>query len=111
MKTGWELKGISRSIIEKFSLRTKQIEDAAAAESITDAEAKSKRGKKTRQKKGSELPVEQLHELWKARLSAEERKALAALRAGAIGNRSQDLKVNKVDASIEYAFVSATRSS
>ena len=41
MKTGWELKGISRSTIEKFSLRTKQIEDAAAAEGITDAEAKS----------------------------------------------------------------------
>lgn len=104
MKTGWELKGIDRSTIEKFSLRTKQIEDAAAAECISDAEAKSKLGKKTRQKKDSELPVEQLHELWKARLTAKERKAFAALRAGAIGNRSQDVSMNKIDVAVEFAL-------
>lgn len=81
-----------------------QIEEAAKAEGITDAKAKGELGKKTRGKKDSELSIEQLRDLWKARLTVEERKAFAALRAGAIGTRSQDLHSAKIAAAVDFSL-------
>lgn len=104
IKTGWELKGIERSTIEKFSQRTKQIEEFAAAEGITDAAAKSKLGKKTRQSKNSELPVERLRENWQAKLTQKEREAFDALRAGAIGKESGQAEAESLAATVDFAI-------
>lgn len=104
MKAGWELKGVDRSTIEKFSTRTKQIEEAAASEGITDAVEKSKLGKKTRQKKDSEMGVDQLRRSWLARLSPNEREIFIALRTGAIGNKSEQLEVDRIEAAVDFAL-------
>lgn len=104
-KTGWELKGIQRSTIEKFSRRTAQIEEAALAEGISDASAKSKLGKKTRQEKCKELPLDRLREEWQSRLTRKERSAFAALRAGAIGRKQQNPnKDNRLQAAVDFAL-------
>lgn len=81
MKQGWEIKGIERTTIEKFSRRTAQVEAEAQAKGITDAEAKAKLGSKTREKKDQGASVEQLRRQWQSRLTAEERKAFANLRS------------------------------
>ena len=104
MKTGWELAGIDRSTIEKFSLRTKQIEEAARSEGISDAKAKAELGKKTRDKKESNLSVDELHKQWFARLDTNERKAFDALRAGAIGIKPQKLRASKAAEAVEFAI-------
>ena len=51
MKTGWEIKGVDRSTIEKFSQRTAQVEQHALKNGIFDSAAKGKLGKLTREKK------------------------------------------------------------
>ena len=48
MKNGWEIKGVERSTIDKFSRRTAQVEKHALENNVKDAEAKGKLGKLTR---------------------------------------------------------------
>jgi conjugative relaxase-like TrwC/TraI family protein len=75
----WEIAGVPRSVIDKFSKRTKQIEAEAERRGITDPERKSGLGAKTRAKKQKELAPEQLHALWDEQLTHAERTALAAV--------------------------------
>lgn len=103
IKTGFEIKGIERATIEKFSQRTAQIEKQAALDGIHDPSAKSKLGKKTRERKGTELPLEKLREEWRARLTPKERKAFAALRAGAIGVKPRSIDQN-VAIAVDFAL-------
>ena len=78
-KTGWELKGISRQTIEKYSRRTQQVEQVAREHGITDAHRKASLGKTTREKKDTGKPIDYLREEWRKRLSSEERMAFARL--------------------------------
>lgn len=87
VKTGWELAGIDRSTIEKFSTRTTQIEAYAEAHDVVDPEAKGRLGAKTRQKKESGVAIEWLRSEWQARLSPGERASFGALQQRAIGRR------------------------
>ncbi len=74
-KTGWEIAGITRQTIEKFSQRTEQVEAYAAEHGITDAFAKAKLGVKTREKKDTGLTIDQLRHEWRSRLTQEERES------------------------------------
>ena len=47
-KKGWEIAGLSKATLDKFSRRTALIEKEAKAKGITDAHAKSELGAKTR---------------------------------------------------------------
>lgn len=105
MKTGWEIAGIDRTTIEKFSSRTAQIEAYADTNGILNAEAKGKLGAKTRQKKEQGLPVDRLRAEWMARLSPEERLAFEGLRKGAIGKGEQpSSEALRVEAAVRYAL-------
>jgi conjugative relaxase-like TrwC/TraI family protein len=104
LKTGWELQGISRATIEKFSTRTEQVEAFAQEHGITDAAAKGRLGLKTREKKDKGRSVEKLRHEWRSRLSPEEKAAFAALGAGAIGGRVGKEEAIKVAASVRYAL-------
>ncbi len=104
VKAGWEIKGIERATIEKFSQRTIKIEEQAALDGIFDPSTKSKLGKKTREKKGDELPIETLREEWKSRLTPKEREAFDAIRAGAIGKTSQGSESQSIDAAVSFAL-------
>lgn len=72
LKRGWEIKGIYRTVIEKFSRRTAQIEAYAEEHGIEDAEKKGRLGKLTREKKDNELSIQALQTLWRERLTDEE---------------------------------------
>lgn len=75
----WEIAGVPQSVIDKFSKRTRQIEDEAERRGITDPERKSELGAKTRARKQKELTPGELREVWDAQLTDQEREALAAV--------------------------------
>lgn len=73
----FEVAGIARATLDKFSLRREIVEKAAAAEgSAENPEAKRLLSRLTRERKAEELTVAQLRDIWKARLLPRERSAL-----------------------------------
>lgn len=73
-KDRWEIAGISREVIEKFSNRTLEIEKEALAKGITNAKEKAKLGARTRIKKSEGVEEKSLYALWEKRLSSKELK-------------------------------------
>ena len=76
---GWELAGIDKSTLGKFSRRTKRIEAIAKERGITDPQAKAELGAKTRSGKVKDLSMAALEEVWRERMTNEERKSLDAV--------------------------------
>ncbi|WP_430450704.1 MobF family relaxase [Rhodopirellula europaea] len=79
VKQGWEIAGIRRQTIEKFSQRTEQVEQHARENGVTDASQKGKLGAKTREKKDKGTTVDQLRTEWRSRLTQTERDAFDKL--------------------------------
>lgn len=102
LKHGWELQGLDRPTIEKFSRRTSQVEQYAEEHGIEDAERKSKLGKLTRDKKDTGKSIESLRAEWRSRLSDQERVAFAQL----TNQNSQSIETAERDAetSVRYAL-------
>ncbi|MEZ6136993.1 MAG: MobF family relaxase [Pirellulaceae bacterium] len=98
IKHGWELKGLDRRTIEKFSRRTDQVERAAKKQGIRDAAKKAMLGRTTREKKDSSQSVEQLRQEWQSRLTPEEKLAFQRLGQGnqGRGDRSEVGPTNSV---------------
>lgn len=71
-KAGWDLAGISKGTLDRFSRRTAQIEQQAREGGITDPDGKSALGAKTREKKAKGLAFADLRAKWKARMSERE---------------------------------------
>lgn len=101
-KHGWEVAGVPRSVIEKFSQRTAQVEAAAAERGIKDAKAKDALGAATREGKRKGLTNEDLRKEWKSRLTKEE---LAALRdvVRPPANRKEAVAITP-EAAVDHAF-------
>lgn len=76
---GFEISGVSREIIDKFSRRTSIIEALAREKGITDATAKGELGAKTRERKQKGLSMTELREAWLKRLSDDDRSSLHGL--------------------------------
>lgn len=76
---GWEVAGISREVIDKFSRRTEQIERLAAEAGITDAKAKDALGAASREGKRRGLTNADLRAAWTARLTGGEKAAISAV--------------------------------
>lgn len=79
LKSGWEIQGIGRSTIEKFSRRTAQVEKYAEEHGIKDAEKKGQLGKITREKKDKGLSIDRLRSNWRDRLTPQELAAFQRL--------------------------------
>ncbi|TYA74913.1 MobF family relaxase [Seonamhaeicola marinus] len=77
---GYHITGISREAIERFSLRTKQIEDFAKANNITDPKIKGGLGAKIRDGKKTALPKEQQIAYWNHILPDDTRKVIDNIR-------------------------------
>jgi len=73
----WDVAGLSRPLIEKFSRRTAEIEARAAELGITDADAKGALGARTRNRKADHLGKAELAEAWLKRLTPGERGQIA----------------------------------
>ena len=75
----WEIKEIDRTIIDKFSNRTKQVEIESKKRGLTSDKIKSELGAKTRSSKRKGETYEQLQSIWKNRLSDTEKSVLLSL--------------------------------
>jgi conjugative relaxase-like TrwC/TraI family protein len=75
-KVGWEVAGIGKPILDKFSRRTAKIEEIAREKGIGNPEEKSRLGAMTRERKGEPRSLDALRAEWKGRLTEEERAAV-----------------------------------
>src|SRR5579875_2378004 len=75
----FELSGIPRDVLKRFSRRTAVIEQVAEEKGISDPKRNDKLGQETREKKGKPLSWDALRKEWDGRLTDTERKTLAAV--------------------------------
>lgn len=105
LKRGWEIAGVERTTIEKFSTRTAQIEAYAEEHGVASASAKGELGAKTRQKKDPGAVVDRLRERWLARLAHAEKAAFKALKKRAIGKGEQEEgEALRAEEAVRYAL-------
>ncbi len=84
---GWEVKGIGREVIDKFSRRTEEIERVAKEKGIVNDALKDGLGARTRTGKNKSISRDDLRAEWASRLTREEKQEFSALRAGAVGQK------------------------
>src|SRR6516162_1572438 len=77
----FEIAGIPKDLLKRFSRRTAQIEKVADRLGITDPKRKDGLGAATREKKGKPLGMDSLRKEWNKGLSDKERGQLAAVHA------------------------------
>ncbi len=77
-KDGFEIEGIERPLVEKFSRRTKTINATAERLGITDPKAKAKLAALTRESKDKSLPVTAFEPVWWGSLLPDEKAGLEA---------------------------------
>ena len=104
-KNGFEIKGIDRATISKFSKRTNEIELHAAENSITDDKEKSGIGAKTRETKRNMATPEVQFQNWSDRLTPEEKQNLENLKNHAADEKKKESEVGAqqaVKASLDH---------
>jgi conjugative relaxase-like TrwC/TraI family protein len=102
----FEISGIPKDVLGRFSRRTALIEKVAAQLGITDASRKDGLGAETREKKGHALTWDSLRKEWNARLSDKERRSLAAVhRRERVFARPEPGHKMAVDHAIEHSYV------
>src|SRR5580704_5617500 len=102
----FEIAGIRPDVLKRFSRRTAQIEKVAQEKGITDPKRKAELGAETREKKGELLNWEKLQKEWDARLTEDERDALAAVhRREKRYVRPERGEAAAVDHAIEHSYV------
>jgi conjugative relaxase-like TrwC/TraI family protein len=104
---GWGIAGLPRSISDKLSRRTAEIEAEAERRGITDPKRKAELGAKTRRRKSEPLPPEELRSYWLAKLTPEERAAITAAHSGATGGAAVTptrTAAGAVDHAIDHLF-------
>ena len=75
----WEIEGVSRDLIERFSGRTMLINRTADQWGITDPSARDQIGPRTRERKRHDATMPQLHGQWRERLTDEDRAAIGRI--------------------------------
>jgi conjugative relaxase-like TrwC/TraI family protein len=102
----FEIAGITKDVLKRFSRRTALIEKVAQEKGITDPDRKAELGAETREKKGSALSLEELREAWASRMTVEERHQLEGTycRATPYGRPERGEK-EAVDHAIGHSFV------
>lgn len=100
---GWEVAGVPRSVVEKFSRRTATIEKLAQEKGITSDKAKNGLGAKTRENKRDGLTMDKLKSLWSGWLSGDESDALRRAKHNGKGSPVVDDSA-AVDYAIQHAF-------
>ena len=104
----FEAAGIMQSVIDKFSDRRNEIEREAAAKGITDTKGKHGIGYYGREHKNNDLGKAELRRMWDARLSDEERSAVAdAIHGRASGDRTYSA-AEAIDYALAHPFERAS---
>lgn len=106
-RTGWELAGVGKETLGKFSRRTALIESVAEEHGITDPREKDALGAKTRQRKAAGLTGGELQELWRSRLTDDEadllRRTATCIGGPAIGEARGSAR-EAVERAAEHVF-------
>jgi conjugative relaxase-like TrwC/TraI family protein len=76
----FEVAGVERETIDKFSRRTRTIEETAARLGITDPVQKAKLGAMTREGKDKSLLMSDLVPIWESRLTEQEKEVFEGIR-------------------------------
>ena len=79
-RTGWEISGIPRTLIDKFSRRTAQIDRLAEKKGITDPKKKDALGAASREGKRHGMTYSDLLAAWGVRLTPEEKVLISKVR-------------------------------
>ena len=98
----FEIEGVSRSVIERFSNRTKLIEQIAKEKNITDPKAKADLAVKTRHSKAKALSEEELYKHWKERLTKDEFEGLLKLKGKPQAKPKPISAKEAIDRSLEH---------
>jgi conjugative relaxase-like TrwC/TraI family protein len=96
---GFEVAGVERATIEKFSRRTMKIEETAARLGITDPVMKAKLGAMTRERKDKGLTMTELFPLWESCFTPEEKRVFEGINARLM--RFQAEEISRQAASVE----------
>lgn len=102
----WEIAGINRPLIEKFSLRMQEIEEAAKKLGIISDKAKGELGARTRQNKGKAeiLSDEQLRRIWYSWITPEEKQMIRQVSKRQYKARPAMNEAQALSHAIERAF-------
>lgn len=90
-ENGFEIAGVSRETVEKFSRRTGVIEETAERLGITDPEQKAKLGTMTREKKNKSLLMSDLVPIWEKQLTDAEEEVFEGLKTRLQRSRAAEL--------------------
>lgn len=104
LKAGWEIEGISRETIKRFSTRTQQVEDYAEEHGIQDESAKAKLGAKIRSKKEKGLSLFELRQQWQSRLTTQELATFDRIERSKSGPKQAVDETTAAQASVQYAL-------
>ena len=97
------LAGIGRDVVERFSLRTQQIEKVAKKKGITNAKAKGELGAKTRAGKSAmTLSDGELYQNWKGRLSQKEFQQIISLKGRSFKRQIPINPKEAIDKSLQH---------
>lgn len=102
----FEIAGIPKDILSRFSRRTELIEQIAQEKGITDPDRKAELGAETREHKGKNLSMSELQREWRSRLSQDEQDWIAEVFRREIQPvRAEPGERTAVDHAIEHSFV------
>lgn len=100
----FELTGVSRDLIERFSLRSQEINRISEQEGLS-AQQKGELGKKTRNSKSEQsLSDQQLYDYWITRLTDQELRDLKTLKGKKFDRPTPINAKTAVDRAMEHAF-------
>ncbi|MCZ2340466.1 MAG: relaxase domain-containing protein [Bacteroidales bacterium] len=102
----FEIAGLPKDILNRFSRRTELIEQIAQEKGITDPDRKAELGAETREHKGKNLSMPELREEWRSRLSQDEQDWIAEVhRRETTPVRPGPGERSAVDHAIRHSFV------
>lgn len=102
---GWEIAGVERETVLKFSRRTLKIEETAERLGITDPAQKAKLGAMTRERKEKSLLMSELQPFWESCLTEPEKEAFKGIKT--VLQRSQAMELSRqMTEPVERASVS-----
>src|SRR5581483_6854675 len=102
----FEIAGIPKDVLKRYSRRTELIEKVAADKGITNPDRKAELGAETREKKTKALSWEELRKEWNGRLSRQEQRLLASVhRREQVAIRLVHGERGAVDHAIEHSYV------
>lgn len=103
-KNGFELAGIDRNMIDKFSRRTEAIEKLAAEKGLTSDKEKDGLGALSRESKRKGLSPEEQKKEWLSRLSEGEKDGLNNLQKKSFAvEKKKEFKLEEAEKALDYS--------